>query len=122
MLHKRADLTIGSLHFFTGFYEYLYTYDTLGKKNSNCIIAFQDFSKGILFLERGEGREKERKRNIAVREKHRSVASCMPLTGDLACNPGMCPDWELNRQPFGSQASTQPTEPHQPGQMFLMCC
>ena len=38
------------------------------------------------------------------------------LAGDLACNPGKCPDWELNRQPFGSQASPQSTEPHQPGQ------
>ena len=27
----------------------------------------------------------------------------------------MCPDWELNWQPFGSQAGTQFTEPHQPG-------
>ena len=31
------------------------------------------------------------------------------------CNPGMCPDWELNQKPFGSQAGTQFTEPHQPG-------
>ena len=30
-------------------------------------------------------------------------------------HPGMCPDWELNRYPFSSQASTQSTEPHQPG-------
>ena len=30
-------------------------------------------------------------------------------------NPGMCPDWESNQQPFGSQARTQSTEPHQPG-------
>ena len=63
-----------------------------------------------LFLERGKGREKERERNINV---------WLPLThppnGDLACNPGMYPDWELNQQPFGSQASAQPTEPHQPG-------
>ena len=29
----------------------------------------------------------------------------MPPTRDLACNPGMCPDWERNQQPFGSQAS-----------------
>ena len=33
----------------------------------------------------------------------------------------MCPDWESNQQPltinpFGSQAGTQATEPHQPGQ------
>ena len=24
----------------------------------------------------------------------------MPPTGDLACNPGMCPDWELNQWPL----------------------
>ena len=44
------------------------------------------------------------------------VASHTPPTGDLACNPGMCPDWESNWQPFGSQVSAQSTEPHQPGQ------
>ena len=39
-----------------------------------------------LFLERGEGREGE---------KHQCViASCVPPTGDLDCNPGMYPDWE----------------------------
>ena len=37
--------------------------------------------------------------------------------GDLACNPGMCPHWESNRQPFGSQTSPQSTEPHQTGVM-----
>ena len=49
------------------------------------------------------------------------VASRVPATGDLACNPGMYPDWESNQRPFGSQASTQSTEPHQPGQtMFIL--
>ena len=24
----------------------------------------------------------------------------MPLTGDLASNPGMCPDWESNHDPL----------------------
>ena len=37
------------------------------------------------------------------------------LYWDLDCNPGICPDWELNWQPFGLQAGTQSTEPHQPG-------
>ena len=37
-------------------------------------------------------------------------------SGDLACNPGMCPDWESNWQSFSSQAGTQSIEPHQPGQ------
>ena len=37
------------------------------------------------------------------------VASRVPRTGDLGCNPGMCTDWESNRQPFGVQAGTQST-------------
>ena len=49
-------------------------------------------------------------------DKHqRAVASCAPPTGDLARNPGMCPDWESNWRPFGSQARAQSTEPQQPG-------
>ena len=48
-------------------------------------------------------------------ERNRSVASHTPPTGDLACNPGMWPDWELNPVPFSPQAGTQSTEPHQPG-------
>ena len=55
-----------------------------------------------LFLDRGGGRE---------REKHQCVvASHAPPTGDLAHNPGMCPDWELNQWPFSSQAGAQSTE------------
>ena len=67
-----------------------------------------------LFIFRQRGREGEREG-----EKHPCVlASCTPLTGDLACNPGTCPDWELNRWPFGLQAHTQSTEPHHPGLIF----
>ena len=61
-----------------------------------------------------------KKRNSNVLEKHRSVASCTPPTGDLACNPGMCPDRELNQRPFGLQASSQSTEAHQPGLNILL--
>ena len=46
---------------------------------------------------------------------HLSATSPNPTTRDLACNPGMCPDWESNQRPFGLQSSTQSTEPHQPG-------
>ena len=51
------------------------------------------------------------------------VASRMPPVEDLVLNPGMCPDWELNQQPFGLQAGTQSTEPHQPRwrEGFLTC-
>ena len=43
----------------------------------------------------------------------------VPPTGDLAHNPGMCRDCEWNRQPFGSQAGAQFTEPHQPGWILI---
>ena len=49
-----------------------------------------------------------------------SVASRMPPTGDLVCNPDTCPDGESNRQPFSLQAGTQPTEPHGPGLIIIM--
>ena len=68
-----------------------------------------------LFLERGEGKEKDRERNISVGETHGSVASHTLPTGELAHNPGMCPNWESNWRPFISQASTHSTESPQPG-------
>ena len=74
-------------------------------------FLFKDFI--YLFLER---REEEREGG-----KHQCVvASQAPPTGDLAGNPGTCPDWESNQQLFGSQAGTQSTEPHQlePGLNF----
>ena len=37
-------------------------------------------------------------------------------TGEVAETQG---DWESNQQPFGSQADTQSTEPHQPGPSSL---
>ena len=68
-----------------------------------------------LYVERGEGREKEMERNIDVWEIHWWVASCTPPAGYLSCNPGMCPDLESNLRRFGSQAGSQFPEPHQPG-------
>ena len=45
-----------------------------------------------LFIFRGEGRKRGEKHQYV---KHQYVvASCLPPTGDLACNPGMCPDLE----------------------------
>ena len=61
--------------------------------NGNNVIFFK-----VLFIFRQRGREGHREG-----EKHQCmVASHMAPTGDLAHNPGMCPDWELNWQPFGS--------------------
>ena len=57
---------------------------------------------------------KRRREGEREGEKHRVVASQAPPTGDLDHNPGMCPDWESNQQPFSSQANIQSTEPLQP--------
>ena len=62
----------------------------------------------ILFVDRVEGKERERERNISVR-----LLLICPILG--TCAPYMCPDWVSNWQPFGSQAGAQSTEPHQPG-------
>ena len=74
---------------------------------------FNHILKIYLFIFRERRREREREG-----EKHQCViASQAPPTGDLAHNPGMCPDWESNRRPFGSKSGTQSTEPHKPGQV-----
>ena len=59
----------------------------------------------FIFRERGREGEREEEINQCV------VASHAPPAGDLAHNPGMCPDWESNQQLSGLQASAQSTEP-----------
>ena len=82
------------------------------RRNSNILFIYLFIYLFIIFIFRERGREGEREE-----EKYPCViASHLPPTGDLACNPGMCPEWESNQQLFGLQASAQSTEPHQPGQ------
>ena len=68
-----------------------------------------------VFLERGEEREKERKRNTDVREKQWSAASLMATTRDLAHHPSTCPPWGSNQWRAACGTVAQPTEPHQSG-------
>ena len=78
-------------------------------------ISTTFFKSFYLFIFRERGREGEKEG-----EKLRCVVvSRMPPSGDLSRNSGMCPDWELNQQPFGLQARTQCTELHQPGLCFF---
>ena len=65
----------------------------------------------------GGGKEKERERNISV-----WLPLAHPQPGNLACNPGMCPDWESNQRPLGLEAGAQSTEPHQPGLILFLHC
>ena len=65
------------------------------------------FKRLYLFIFReGKGGGKRGRQHQCV------IASQVPLTGDPAHNPGTCPDWESNQQPFASQAGAQSTEPH----------
>ena len=66
-------------------------------ETANCATVFVCI---CLFLERGEGREKERER---ISHFH---------------NPATCPVWELNQRTFGSQSSGQSSEPHQAGLIY----
>ena len=89
---------------------------------NNCRFTFlkrtNSFFKGFFiyfYFQRERGREGERDG-----EKHQCVvASHMHPTGDLAHNSGMCPEWQSNGWPFGSQADTQSTEPHQPELIYV---
>ena len=66
----------------------------------------------IYLFSRDGGREGERERNIS--------ASHAPPIGDLAHNPGVCPDWDPNWRLFDLQAGAQSTEPHQSELFFLV--
>ena len=77
-----------------------------------CFFNFDFKNKLFIFREREKEGEREGEKHQRVVVSHTALT---PTTGDLAHNPGMCPDWESNLWTFGSQANTQSTEPHQPG-------
>ena len=70
-----------------------------------CLFLFYTiFFLKILFIFRERRREGEREG-----EKYQCVVdSHVAPTWDLAYNPGMCPDWESNWQPFGLQPMLNP--------------
>ena len=79
--------------------------DIKGEIDSNTVIVwFFSFLKNVIysFLKRRERREKEE-------EKHKCVvASQAPPTGDLARNPGMCPEWASNWQQIFHRLALNP--------------
>ena len=90
-----------------------------GPRPSAELIVFFFFLRFYLLLKREEGREKERERNITVWEKHHHLPLPHTSPRGLACNPGMCSDWESNQKPFGLLDDTQPTAPHQSGLILI---
>ena len=75
-----------------------------------CLYSFffKDFIS--LFFRVGKG-GREGEKHLCVVSSHAS-----PIR-DPDHNPGMCPTWELNQRPLGSQGSIQSTGPHQPGHL-----
>ena len=70
-----------------------------------CYLHSSGHSPQSFFVKFIDFREKEG-------EKHRFVVPFIFMYSlVVSC---MCPDWESNRRPFGSQAGTQSTDPHQP--------
>ena len=80
-------------------------------KKNVLIDFFKDLFYLFTFRERRRQGEREGEKRQYVRDL---VASHTPPTGHL------CPDWESNQRPFGSQASTQSTEQQQPE--YLLIC
>ena len=64
--------------------------------------------------------EREKERNINVREKHRLVASYTHPNQVQTCNLGMCSDWESEPQPFGVWDDTPTSWPTQLGQILYI--
>ena len=91
---KEAEPDAGSVDFFF-FVTHIQFKESCSLKSHISILflcLFIYFLK-ILFIFRERGREGKGKE-----EKHQCVgASPMPPTGDLDCNPGICPDWESNQ-------------------------
>ena len=73
------------------------------KQRENVYFLFLKIIYLLIIRERGREGEREGEKQLCV------VASCTSPPGDLACNLGICPDWELNQQLFGLQASAQST-------------
>ena len=73
------------------------------------------FLRFYLFISRERGREGEKYQCM--------VTSGVVPTGDVAHNPGMCPDWESNQRPFGLQPTLNPLSYTSQGLtfIFMMC-
>ena len=76
---------------------------------------FSFFLRFYLLIFRERGREGARGGDIID-----WLSLAHPQPRDLACNPGMCSDWESNQRLFDLQDDVQPTEPYQSG-LHALC-
>ena len=67
----------------------------------------------FIYSREGKGGEREGGKHQCV------VASHTSPTRDLACNPGMCPDWELNQRPLVRRPTPNPLRHDSQGRKWL---
>ena len=79
---------------------------------SSCEVFFFFLILFLYFRQRG----RERKKHQCV------VASSTPPTGDLACNPGMCPDWKSNRWTLVHRLALYPLSHTSQGLLWDLRC
>ena len=77
-------------------------------------FVFVGFFFFFFFLERGREEEREEEKHECV------VASHTPPTGALACNPGICSDWESNHNPLLLSVALNPLNHTSWGLWFLL--
>ena len=80
---------------------------------------FIDFREQRRGGERGRGGERERERGRHISH----FPTVRTPTENQTCNLGMCPDWELNPQPFWCvrRCSNQLSDPARVIQIFFIC-
>ena len=85
----------------------------------NLDILFFFFQILFNHFQRGEGRERERERSTDVQQTSLPSLSPAPNWGS-GPQPRHVPQPGIEPATFGSQASAQSTEPHQPGQNWIL--
>ena len=82
-----------------------------------CMLLTLLFKRFYLFIFQREGKGGRK------RERETSMCGCLshaPPHWGPGPQPRHVPNWESNQRPFGSQAGTQSTEPHQPGLLLTL--
>ena len=102
------NITVWTINSYLSLFNLSYSYIWQILRRYCIAKAFYFFLRFYLFLERGEGKAKERETLMC------GCLSHAPYCANQACNPGMSPDWESNWQPFDLQVRAQSTELHQP--------
>ena len=115
---NNAAMNIGVLIFFSVSVLFSFSYiprSGIAESKGKSIFIFNFLKRFCLFIFRQkERRDKERERNINV-----WLPLACPLLGTWPATQACASNWVSNLQPFGSQASTQPTKPHQPGPFLI---